>query len=85
MTNSIGERIKAIRKSKLMSMTDVAKAAKMHIATISKIESGDTPAPLEKTLAKIAKALGMEPEEFSKAIHYVEMDEEKKDGKGTPS
>ena len=70
--NGIGERIKAIRKSKLMSVPELATKSKVDISTICKIEAGESKKPREKTLAKLAAAFDMKPEEFSKAIHYVD-------------
>ena len=72
MTTGIGEKIKKLRMTKLMSILDVAKQSKVDVSTISKIESGETPHPRERTLAKMAPAFGMTPEEFSKHIGYAE-------------
>jgi transcriptional regulator with XRE-family HTH domain len=72
VTTGIGEKIKELRQKKLMSILDVAKKSEVDVSTISKIESGETPRPRERTLAKIAPVFGMTPEEFSTYIMYSE-------------
>ena len=56
--NTIGEKIKAIRKGKNLKQGELAKKLKMTSAQLCRIE-GSKNAPSIKTLARIAKALGM--------------------------
>ena len=56
--NAIGEKIKAIRKGKNLKQGELAKKLKMTSAQLCRIE-GSKNAPSIKTLARIAKALGM--------------------------
>ncbi len=56
--NTIGEKIKAIRKEKNLKQGELAKKLKMTSAQLCRIE-GSKNAPSIKTLARIAKALDM--------------------------
>ena len=58
MENVIGQRILAYRKSKALSLEDVANATGLHRTTIGLIERGERE-PTVATLLKIAKGLGV--------------------------
>lgn len=54
-----GQNIKKIREQKNIGITELAKKAKVGIATISELESGIRKRPSGATLKKIADALGV--------------------------
>lgn len=54
-----GQNIKKIREQKNIGITELAKKAKVGIATISELESGIRKRPSGTTLKKIADALGV--------------------------
>lgn len=54
-----GQNIKKIREQKNIGITELAKKAKVGIATISELESGIRKRPSSTTLKKIADALGV--------------------------
>ncbi len=63
----IGKRIEAIRKSKKMSLTELAETTGIQMATLSRIENMKMTGTLESHI-KIAKALGVDVTEIYKDI-----------------
>ena len=57
LEHQIGERIRALREARGWFQRDLAKAAKLPVRTIGRIERGDVDVRLS-TLDRIAKALG---------------------------
>ena len=60
----IADNLKKIRADKGYSLEKVARLADLSLNTVVKIESGVNKNPTIKTLAKIAKALGIEVNDF---------------------
>jgi transcriptional regulator with XRE-family HTH domain len=60
----LSENIKKLRKKKGLSQDRLAKMADVTLATLVKLESGANDNPTIKTLAKIAKALGVKVDEL---------------------
>lgn len=58
----MGEKIQAIRESKKISRYELAKLTGLSHMTIYRVERGES--PTLKTLAKIAKVLGVSVEEL---------------------
>ncbi|KQL21443.1 helix-turn-helix domain-containing protein [Cytobacillus solani] len=69
----IGETLKKLRKSKLLTQEDLAEESGLDTRTISLLENNQQE-PLLSTISSLAVALGMEPSEFLKEI---EMDVER--------
>jgi transcriptional regulator with XRE-family HTH domain len=69
----IGETLKKLRKSKLLTQEDLAEESGLDTRTISLLEN-DQQEPLFSTLSSLAAALGMNTSEFMKEI---EMDAER--------
>ena len=67
MTN-IGKKMRELRESKLMSVSDLARRAGINPSTISKIEDGKSGNFRLSTLHKIAEGFGMTPEQFREAV-----------------
>ena len=63
----IGKRIEAIRKTKRLSLTDIATATGIQMATLSRIENLKMTGTLESHI-KIAKALGVDVTEIYRDI-----------------
>lgn len=59
----IGERIRAFRETKVWFQKDLAKAARLPIRTIGRIERGEVDVRLS-TLNRIAKALGQDAKDL---------------------
>lgn len=62
----IGENIKRLRLQKDLSQDKLARLADIAFATLTKIESGETPNPTIDTVKKIATALGVSIDELMK-------------------
>lgn len=58
---TMGERLAAARKRRVMSQEELAEAAGVPVVTISRIENGHTEAPRPSTARKLAVALDVEP------------------------
>lgn len=54
---NIGEKIRSYRTKKNLSQEKLARLAEVSIATITKLEAGETPNPGIETVIRIAKAL----------------------------
>ncbi len=65
ITTKFGETVRIIRHKKNMSQGDLAKKLNVHPTYISKIERG-IQNPSLRGIEKIAKALGVRPEELLK-------------------
>lgn len=63
----IGKRIEAIRKSKKLSLTEIAQSTGIQMATLSRIENMKMTGTLESHI-KIAKALGVDVTEIYRDI-----------------
>jgi len=63
----IGERLKAIRKSKKMSLTEVSEKSGVQMATLSRIENKKMVGSLESHI-QIAKAIGIDVTELYKGL-----------------
>lgn len=81
--SKLGEALKRLRSSKLMSLREVAdksgieeggKIVKVHVSTLSKIESGDTTKVRFSTVKHLAKAFEMEPAELAKVLGVIDDD-----------
>ena len=59
----IGERIKALRTAKGLTLYQLARRTGLQYTALKKIEEGQT-APRADTLVKIAKGIGVEPSRF---------------------
>lgn len=64
--NKIGKNIKKLRRAKKLSQDRLSKLADVSYNSIIKLETGGITNPTIKTLAKIAKALGVNIEELIK-------------------
>lgn len=64
--STIGENIKRLRLQKDLSQDKLARLADIAFATLTKIESGETPNPTIETVKKIAAALGISIDELMK-------------------
>lgn len=62
----IGEKIKEIRQSRLMSQEVLAKETGLTIAALSRIENGHVKKPNNATLRVISDALGVKVSELEK-------------------
>lgn len=60
----LGEKLKELRKDRLLSQRDLARLANVSPATILKIEQGNAKRPHPGTLRKLADALEVEPKEL---------------------
>jgi transcriptional regulator with XRE-family HTH domain len=67
----LGQRIRALRKQQKMSQTELAEKAGISLITISRIERGERD-PHVKTLARIAKGLGVAPFELLLLARYFD-------------
>ena len=63
---TISDNIKRIRAKLGLTQDDLAKKADIKYTTLTKVESGVVNKPIVKTMAKIAKALGVLIEELIK-------------------
>jgi transcriptional regulator with XRE-family HTH domain len=67
----LGRRIRELRKQQKMSQTELAEKAAVSLITISRIERGERD-PHVKTLARIAKGLGVAPFELLRLARYFD-------------
>lgn len=67
----LGLKIREIRKSRGMTQGELAEKADVTLITISRIERGERD-PHVKTLARIAKGLGVPPFELLRSARYLE-------------
>jgi len=58
MTDELGDRVRALRKEKGMSLSEVARQAEISKGYLSQIEAGDTERPSAQVLFQIASVLG---------------------------
>ena len=63
----LGERIASLREEQALTQADLAERARISPSTLSQIESGKVPRPHVGTVRKIARALGIEPQDLRKA------------------
>ena len=59
------EKLKELRKTKVLSLGELAQRAGVHRNTVARIEKGDPAYPA--TIRKIARALEVEPSELVKS------------------
>ncbi len=62
----LGERIATLREEQALTQADLAERARISPSTLSQIESGKVPRPHVGTIRKIARALGVEPQDLRK-------------------
>lgn len=60
----LGERIATLREEQALTQAELAQRAKISPSTLSLIESGRVPRPHVSTVRKIARALGVEPQDL---------------------
>ena len=60
----IGERIAELREASALTQVELAERARISPSTLSLIESGKVERPHVSTIRKLAKALGVEPQEL---------------------
>ena len=60
----IGERIAELREERALTQVELAERARISPSTLSLIESGKVARPHVSTIRKLAKALGVEPQEL---------------------
>jgi UDP-N-acetylglucosamine 1-carboxyvinyltransferase len=63
LAGRVGQRIRDARTARGWLQSNLAKAANLPVRTIGRIERGEVD-PRLSTLARLAKALGMEPKDF---------------------
>lgn len=63
----LGERIASLREEQALTQADLAERARISPSTLSQIESGKVPRPHVGTIRKIARALGIEPQDLRRA------------------
>ena len=73
----IGKNVRLVREERVLSQSELARRAKIHVSTLLKIESGVTKRIREATVRNLAEAFGVPCGEFSKMIGYYS------DGAGT--
>ncbi len=71
----LGQRIRELRKQQKMSQTELAEKVDVALMTISRIERGEHE-PHIKTLARIARGLGVSVFDLLRAAGYSEKDED---------
>jgi transcriptional regulator with XRE-family HTH domain len=59
-----GQRLKELRKDKMMSQRDLASRAGIDFTYLSKIEKGRMPPPSKNTIVKLAEALEADADEL---------------------
>lgn len=69
----LGQKIRELRKQQRLSQTELAQKADVALMTISRIERGEHD-PHIRTLAKIAKALGVSTISLMLSAGYIEED-----------
>ncbi len=60
MTESFGERLKELRRDRMLTQRDLAREADVALSTVVNLEKQHT-APRFETIRKLAKALEVEP------------------------
>ena len=60
----LGERIATLREEQALTQADLAERARISPSTLSQIESGRVPRPHVGTVRKIARSLGVEPQDL---------------------
>jgi transcriptional regulator with XRE-family HTH domain len=63
---TISQNIKRLRSKQGLTQDDLAKKANIKYSTLTKLEGGVVTKPSVQTIAKIAKALGVQMEELVK-------------------
>ena len=66
----IGSHVRRIREQLVLSQSEMAKKANVHVSTVLKIESGQTKRIREATVRSLAEAMGILPTKFAKMIGY---------------
>lgn len=66
----IGSHVRRIREQLVLSQSELAKKANVHVSTVLKIESGQTKRIREATVRSLAQALDISSSEFAKMIGY---------------
>jgi transcriptional regulator with XRE-family HTH domain len=65
MTEPVGDKVRRLRRERLLSASELAQMAGISRTTLHNIEAGRTQTePLPRTLRKLAQALEIEPREF---------------------
>jgi transcriptional regulator with XRE-family HTH domain len=67
----LGERIATLREEQALTQVELAEKAKISPSTLSLIESGKVPRPHVGTIRKIARALGVEPQDLRRTEEVV--------------
>jgi transcriptional regulator with XRE-family HTH domain len=67
----LGERIASLRDQQALTQAELAERAKISPSTLSLIEGGKVPRPHVGTLRKIARALGVEPQDLRRNEELV--------------
>jgi len=62
--SDFGNRLKELRKSKLINQRDLADGAQIDPTYLSKVETGKMVPPAEDTIKRLAKVLGEDPTEL---------------------
>jgi transcriptional regulator with XRE-family HTH domain len=63
----LGEQIATLREEQTLTQVELAERARISPSTLSLIESGKVPRPHVGTIRKIARALGVEPQDLRRA------------------
>lgn len=63
----LGEQIATLREEQALTQVELAERARISPSTLSLIESGKVPRPHVGTIRKIARALGVEPQDLRRA------------------
>jgi transcriptional regulator with XRE-family HTH domain len=71
----IGQKIRELRRRRLLSQRDLAKLAHVTHVTIQHLETGATAKPRPRTLRKIAEALGITIDEMAELVVSSEADD----------
>lgn len=66
-TAAFGRRLRALREAKGLSLEDVAARAGMHFTAVGRLERGARE-PKLGTILRLAKALGVEPDELVRKL-----------------
>lgn len=67
----LGERIATLREEQALTQAELAERARISPSTLSLIESGKVPHPQVGTIRKIARALGVEPQDLRRTEEVV--------------
>ena len=63
-TPTFGERLRAMRTARGLTLAELANRAGMHLQGVANIESGRRPNPTWETVVALSKALGVSPDAF---------------------